>query len=376
MTDWRISLFEPDFNEDDERAVTRPLRDGWLTMGAAAREFEDAFAARLGAPRAAAVNSGTAALHLALMALEIGPGDEVIPPSLTFCACANVIRATGARPVFADIHSRDDWTMSPADLEAKITPRTRAVIVVHYAGFACRMEEIASIAKARGLAVIEDCAHALTTAYRGAALGTWGDVGCFSFFTNKNMTTGEGGMAAARDAALDERIRRLRSHGMTTLTLDRYQGRAISYDVTHAGLNYRIDEIRARLGLSQLARLDGFLARRREVYRQYRERLDGSAITIPFREHDIEQTGVHIFPIALPEATDRTAFIEALKSEGIQTSIHYPPIHRFSAYQEYAECGCPLTEEIAAREVTLPFYPAMTEEQVEIVCEAVLRLVR
>ncbi|HPO99956.1 MAG TPA: DegT/DnrJ/EryC1/StrS family aminotransferase [bacterium] len=377
---WKIPLFELELTDDDVIAVLRPLRNRWLTMGEETQRFESAFKEKTGARHAFAVSSGTAALHLALLALEIGPGDEVLLPSFTFVACANVIRAVGADPVFVDIAGETDWTISPEDLEAKITPRSRAVMVVHYAGFPCHMEAILATARRHNLAVIEDCAHALISKQDGITCGCFGDAGCFSFFSNKNMTTGEGGMITTQQDALAERLRLLRSHGMTSLTLDRYQGRANSYDVHTIGLNYRIDEIRSALGRSQLERLTRNLEIRNEIYQTYVEYLAPlDEITIPFLDRLEDVTGYHIFPIALMEGINRNQFIHALKEEGIQTSIHYPPIHRFQVYQEYLDgedCQCPITESISARQVTLPFYPGMNAKDIQTVCEAVIRHAR
>jgi dTDP-4-amino-4,6-dideoxygalactose transaminase len=361
---WRVPLFEPDFNQDDEKAALQPLQDAWLTMGSRTEAFEQAFAEKINSRYAFAVSNGTAALHLALLAGEIKPGDEVLLPSLTFVACANVVQAVGATPVFVDVCNEEDWTISPEDITAKITARTRAVIVVHYAGYPCRMDEIREISRKHHLMIIEDCAHALVTKYGEEYCGCMGDIGCFSLFSNKNMTTGEGGVVTTQNEALAEKLRLLRSHGMTTLTLDRHRGHAFSYDVIRVGLNYRLDEIRSSLGQSQLNRLDSWLDLRRTVYRRYMEQLSKVPfLTIPFQERDIDHTGIHIFPVLLKAANKRMAFMQYLKGQGIQTSIHYPPIHTFTAYSEFREgAACPVTENIAAREVTLPFYPGMGGE--------------
>lgn len=372
---WKIPLFELDITDDDIEAVCDPLRRRWVTMGEVTREFEASFARSIDVRHALAVSSGTAALHMALMALDIQPDDEVLLPSFTFVACANVVRALHAKPVFVDIESESDWTISVEDIERKITPKSRAILVVHYAGFSCRMEPIQRIAEIHHLSIVEDCAHALITRHHSRYCGTIGDIGCFSFFSNKNMTTSEGGMVVTNNGGLAERLRLLRSHGMTTLTLDRYQGRAVSYDVPTIGLNYRIDELRSALGASQLKRLQANLDKRKTIYDLYLNELAlVDEIMIPFLDRPREKTGYHIFPIALSPSIDRNRFIQRLKEQGIQTSIHYPPIHRFQAYQAYSNgqsCHCPLTEEIASREVTLPFYPSMTEADVRTVCDSI-----
>ncbi|MBD3268124.1 aminotransferase class I/II-fold pyridoxal phosphate-dependent enzyme, partial [bacterium] len=339
----------------------------WVTMGGVTKEFETLFAEKIQARHALAVANGTAALHLALMAVGIRPGDEVLVPSLTFVACANVIVALGAKPVFIDVGGESDLTLSPRDMKNKITENTRAVIAVHYAGFPCQMDAILPLAQKHELKIIEDCAHAAVSTQNGTYCGCFGDIGCFSFFSNKNMTTAEGGMLTTNNDEHAETLRLLRSHGMTTLTLDRYQGRAFSYDVTMPGLNYRIDEIRSAIGLSQLKRLDDNLEQRRGLFSAYVSTLSGvQDIIIPFLGRQNEMIGHHIFPILVPEG-QREDFMRHLKEAGIQTSIHYPPIHKFTAYCDLLndrDPGCPITENVTSREVTLPFYPAMKKEQI------------
>ena len=280
---WIVPLFDPDLDEIEVEAVSAVIRSKWLTMGERTSEFEARFAAFCGVKHAIALNSATAALHIALMSAGIKPGDEVIVPSLTFVATANVIRYCGATPVFAEVESADEWNVSRRTLEAQLTPATRAVIVVHYAGYPCRMNEIAAFAREHGLVVVEDVAHAPGANLDGRAMGAWGDAGCFSFFSNKNMTTGEGGMLTTDRDDLAERARRLRSHGMTTLTLDRHKGHAFSYDVVDLGYNYRMTELNAALGLCQMDRLAGGNAARGRWVKRYRERLHGVAgIAVPF----------------------------------------------------------------------------------------------
>ncbi len=373
--DWRVPLSDIDFGEEEVKAVGDVIRGRWLSMGEVTQKFEQEFSAFTGTKHALAVTNATAALHLACVAAGVGPGDEVIVPSLTFVATANAVRYTGATPVFADLESLDWLNISPASIEACITEKTRAILVVHYAGFACNMPAIMEIARRHSLIVLEDSAHAIGSELDGRKLGTWGDIGCYSFFSNKNMTTGEGGMLATDDDALAERLRLLRSHGMTSLSWDRHKGHAWSYDVVDLGYNYRIDEMRSALGRVQLGKLPLNNQRRADLTRQYREWLAEVApqVKMPFGE----QRGTscyHILPILLPPGMDRIHFMENMKICGIQTSIHYPPVHGFQIYhEEWQRHGrpLPLTEEVASREVTLPLYPTMSDEQVKWVAESV-----
>lgn len=367
---FRIPLFTTSFGPEEEEAVLGVVRSGWLTMGDRVRELEERFSGELAGVHALAVTNCTAGLHLAYEALGIGAGDEVIVPSITFIATANTVRAAGATPVFADITSLGDPCVDPDDVERRITPRTKAICVVHFAGFPCDMGRINAIARQHNLAVIEDCAHALFSSLDGRRLGTFGTISAFSFFSNKNITCGEGGMVATSDGDLAKACSLRRSHGMTTLTLDRHHGRAISYDVACPGHNYRLDEIRAALALAQLDRLPRFLAARRELRAEYQAALsDIIGLIVPDFGHRSDDVGIHIMPTVLPAEADRVAVIQALRERGIQTSIHYPAIHRFTGYRGSAG---PLerSEEFASRELTLPFYPGMSAEDVGYVANA------
>jgi dTDP-4-amino-4,6-dideoxygalactose transaminase len=373
--EWRVPLADVKLGIEEENAVLEVLRSGWLTMGQVSQAFEQQLADFVGVKHAIAVNNATAALHLACLAAGLRPGDEVILPSLTFVATANAIRYTGATPVFADIESEDWLCLCPHAVRERITKKTKAIMVMHYAGFACDMPAIMRIAKEHGLAVIEDAAHAVGASLQGKALGTWGDVGCYSFFGNENMTTAEGGMLVTNDDVLAEKARLLRSHGMTTLTWDRHQGHASSYDVVGLGYNYRIDEIRSAIGREQLKKLPAGNARRAYLVKRYRQLFGRHCpqLGLPFEE----ARGVssqHIFPVLLPIGSDRAAFRESMKSKGIQTSFHYPPVHEFEIYREFV--GNPeetlyMTRLVASRQVTLPLFPGMTEAQQDLVVEAV-----
>jgi dTDP-4-amino-4,6-dideoxygalactose transaminase len=379
---WKVPLFEPDFGAEELAAVQQPLRDHWITMGEVTNRLESEFASRCGVKHAIAVNNCTAGLHLAVLAAGIKAGDEVICPTLTFVATANAVRYVGATPVFCNSVSPNNLNIGPEDVAVMIGPKTRGIVVVHYAGFPVDMVSMQEIADKHGLVVIEDCAHALFSTLQGRSCGAWGNVAAFSFFGNKNMTCGEGGMVTTNDDAIADKVRNMRSHGMTTLTLDRYKGRAFSYDVIAHGYNYRMDEIRSALALAQLGRLDSFLAERRRIRERYCSRLSGSAVSVP--DFDWERisrpgdsVGYHIMPVLLPTGQSREGIATFLKNHGIQSSVHYRPVHSFSAFSGMATATSNLsrTEAIADRELTLPMYPTMTDQQVDFVCDSLLAAV-
>lgn len=369
-----VPLFEPAFGAAEVEAVTAPVREGWITMGPRTEEFETHFAAATGARHVVAVNSCTAALHLALVACRIGPGDEVLCPTLTFVATANAIRYVGATPIFCESAGPSNLNIDPDDVETKLTPRTRAVIAVHYAGYPADLPRLKALCDDRGLSLVEDAAHACISDLGGRACGTWGRLGCFSFFANKNITCGEGGAICTDDDELAVRLRLLRAHGMTTSTLDRHRGLAHSYDVVDLGYNYRLDEIRAGLVQAQLARLGDFAAQRRRLVDRYRQDLAPTSLEIPdFDWPRLSSPGdrltPHIFPVLLPAGLDRRQIISELRSLGIQTSIHYPPVHRFQSFMAAGSRETlPRTEALAERELTLPLFPSMSDEQLIYVC--------
>ncbi len=366
---WRIPLSDIEFGIEEENAVLHVIQRRWLTMGSVTQKFEKAFSNYLGVKHAIAVANGTAALHLACLAMDIGPGDEVIVPSLTFVATANAVRYTGATPIFADITSENDLNIDPQSIEQLISDKTRGIIVVHYGGYACDMPRINALARKKDIVVIEDAAHAIGSELDGRKLGTWGKVGCFSFFSNKNLTTGEGGMLVTDDDDIAEKLCLLRSHGMTSLTWDRHKGHAWSYDVVELGYNYRIDEIRASLGLVQLSKLETNNDKRRQLTNLYRDLLRESVpdIIVPFDDHP-GLSASHIMPAILPSEINRFEFMEHMKARGIQTSIHYPPIHKFTAYENNIFSGnlnLNISEDVANREVTLPLFPSLQLSEVK-----------
>jgi dTDP-4-amino-4,6-dideoxygalactose transaminase len=372
MTDarWQVPLSDVATDKELVRAAADTVESGWWSMGPRVAEFEQAFGELTGSKHALAVANGTAALHLALLAVDCGPRDEVLVPSLNFVAAANTIVHTGATPVFVDIAGNDDLNMDPADVEAAITPKTKAIVVLHYGGYAADMDALGRIADSAEIILVEDAAHAPGGSWNGRKCGTFGAVGCFSFFSNKNLPVGEGGMIVTDDDDLKERLRLLRSHGMTTLTWDRHRGHAHSYDVVTHGFNYRLDEIRAALGLVQLRRLPDENAGRAQVSARYREALHGTAgITMPFPDPQAqERSSHHLAVVLLPDGTDRIAVRERLTEKRIQTSVHYPPIHRFTAYGELGgRRELPRTDDVADRVLTLPLYAALTDDQVDTV---------
>jgi dTDP-4-amino-4,6-dideoxygalactose transaminase len=370
---WEIPLSDLLVDDEIVEAAREAVASGWWSMGPRVAEFEQAYASSCGARHAFAVSSGTAALHLALLACECGPGDEVILPSLNFVAAANVVVHTGARPVFCDIGSAHDLNLDPKDVADAITDRTKALLVLHYGGHPCDMDSIGAIAKRHGLAVIEDAAHAPGATWNGKACGTLGDVGCFSFFSNKNLPIGEGGMVVTDDAERADRIRLFRSHGMTSLTWDRHRGHAHAYDVAVNGFNYRLDEVRAAIGLLQLERLPAANEARSRVVARYREKLEGvSGLTFPFADHH-GVSAHHLAVVVLPEGSDRQTARDMMQSDGVQTSVHYPPIHHFSVFQDMTDRALAVTDCVASRILTLPLYAHLSDAQVDAVVRSLVQ---
>lgn len=373
---WKIELFEPNYDNREGEAVAEVIESRWLTMGERTKKFETKFAEMLGEElHCTALSSATAALHISLLALGIKEGDEVIIPALTFVADINVVRMVGATPVLADCTSLDDWNMSAKTIEKQITDKTKAVIIVHFAGYPCQMDEIVALCKEKNIYLIEDVAHAPEATYKGQKCGTFGEYGCFSFFTNKNLSVGEGGMISSKSKELNQQAQYYRSHGMTSLTLDRHKGRAITYDIAQSGLNYRIDEIRSALGLVQLDKLHEANLKRKVLVERYIENLkDTPNITVPFLKLQNIESVYHIFPILLNENIDRVAFIGKLKERGIQSSIHYPAFKDFTAFKDIGLNEAPIAEDIASRELTLPLYPTMSFDEVDFVCDSLKKI--
>src|SRR2546423_1363192 len=329
---WRVPLADVVIADEDLEAVLDTYRSGWLSMGPRTEELEAAFAAYTGARHALAVANGTAALHLVTLAAGLGPGDEVIVPSLTFVATVNAIASAGAPPVFADVASLTEPWLAAAAAERAITPRTRAVMTMTYGGHSGELRALRALCEERGLVLLEDAAHAAGSRLDDRHLGTFGAAGAFSLFSNKNLAVGEGGLATTDDDELAARMRLLRSHGMTTLTWDRHRGHASTYDVVALGFNYRLDEPRAALATRRLARLDADNTARARLDARYREAFGALGVTCALGPAEGLRSSHHLFCIVLGEDVDRDAFRAELARRGVQTSVHYPPVHRFSIY--------------------------------------------
>ena len=358
-----LPLFDLQLQPQDLEAVAETLRSGWLTMGPRTAAFEEAFAAHLGARHAIAVSSCTAALHLAYIAAGVGPGDEVIVPSFTFAATAAAVVYCGGTPVFADIVSRENPSLDPVDVARRITPRTKAVCVVHYAGYAAAADTLKTLCDEHGIALIEDVAHAPSAELGGRKLGTWGLAGAFSFFSNKVFSVGEGGLLCTDSDEVADSVRAHRSHTMTSGTWDRHKGRTDTYDVVGLGYNYRLDEPRSALLLSRMGRLEQEIETRRALTRRYRSllaELDG--IIVPFSDEQIPGSSCYVLPIMLEQDGMQADVSARLREMGIQTSIFYPSVHRFTAYRERYPSSLPITELASRTELTLPFYPTMSHD--------------
>jgi dTDP-4-amino-4,6-dideoxygalactose transaminase len=357
----------PDLGEEEIAAVVACLRSGWVTTGPVSKQFERAFGDYLGhGGESIAVNSATAGLHLALEALGIGPGDEVIIPSLTFTATAEVVRYLGAHPVFVDIDPAT-LNVSPAAIEKAINSRTRAIIPVHYAGLACDMDAILSLAVRHNLRVVEDAAHAFPTRYHDHLIGTLAsDAVVFSFYANKTMTTGEGGMVVTRDPLLAQRIRLMRIHGISSDAFNRYVSKtpAWYYEVVAAGFKYNLTDIAASIGIEQLRKIDRFLVQREKLADRYDNALVGLPLILPPRPTGGSTHAWHLYVVRLTAASKygRDELIRRLSERGIGTSVHFIPLHRQPYWRDRYELRneqFPDTEEAYRSMLTLPLYTRM-----------------
>ncbi|HVU72461.1 MAG TPA: DegT/DnrJ/EryC1/StrS aminotransferase family protein [Mycobacteriales bacterium] len=371
---WRVALSEVVYGDAERAAVERVLASGWVTAGPEVAAFEQELGVATSCAEVAATSSATAALHLALLGLGIGPGDEVVQPALNFVAAANVTALCGAQPVFADICSDDDPTIDPDAVADAITSRTRAVVAMHYGGTAAQTGRLRTVCARAGVTLVEDACHALGATYGGAdpelsdrRIGCAGAVAAFSFYGNKNLATGEGGAVTTNDAELAARVRKLRSHGMGVASWDRYRGHASTYDVEAPGLNYRWDDLHAAIGRAQLAALDGRNDARRRILDRYRTHVpaDGSW-TMPFTQTD-RPTAAHLAVAVLPDAATRDRAAAALTEAGVQTSRHYPCIADFTAHRR-PDAEVRLSRSFSARALTLPLHPRLQDDVVDGIC--------
>jgi dTDP-4-amino-4,6-dideoxygalactose transaminase len=373
MTQSLVPLFDLDLDDRDIEAVAETLRSGWLTMGPQIDRFEAAFAEHLGVKHAVALSSCTAALHLAYLAAGVGEGDEVIVPAITFVATAAAVRYCGGEPVLADIVGRHDVGIDPESVEAQITPRTKAICAVHYAGYPADLAALEEICERHGLHLIEDAAHSPSAldAPGGRKLGTVGLAGTFSFFSNKVLSCGEGGLLATDDDAVAELARSLRSHAMTTGTWDRHKGHALGYDVVATGFNYRMDEPRAALLVSRMSRLEDEIAARRRHTHAYRERLaEVAGVQCPYGDADVDLSSCYVMPLVLDDPAWQVPLRETLKERwNVQTSVLYPAIHEFSAYRDARRGPLPQAEALARSQVTVPLFPGLADADRERVIE-------
>ena len=363
-----------EIGDADIKAVVEALCSGWLTTGPRVSEFEKAFAAHCGAGEGVAVNSGTAALHCAMRAVGVGPGDEVIVPAITFAASANAAVYEGATPVFADVQS-DTLLIDPVSVAMKITPRTKAIVAVDYAGQPADYETLHELARDRGIRIIADACHAPGATYQGRKVGTLADVSCFSFHPVKHLTTCEGGMTVTDDVAMAAHMRRFRNHGIDSDHRSREKAGAHAYDMVELGYNYRLPDVQCALGMAQLSRLTGWVASRQKIAGWYEEALAGMAEVTPLTLHRDRTHAYHLYVVKLSDGIDRDRVFARLRAEGIGANVHYAPVHLHSYYRGrgYGPGLAPVAEAVSQQILTLPMFPAMTRADVARVAGALTR---
>jgi len=373
-----LPFFLPWITQEDKKAVLEALNSRWLTGGSKVAHFEKTFADYIGVKHAISVNSCTAALHLAMRVLNIKRGDEVIVPVLTFAATANAPIFCGAKPVFADIDEKT-LNISPEDILNRITPKTKAIIPVHYGGQSCDMKEIAEIAEDHKLHVVEDCAHSLGAEYKDKKVGNFGIMGCFSFYPTKILTTLEGGMITTNDEKLAQRLKILRQHGMSQTALDRELHSTWYYDVVDLGYNYVLNELQAALGISQLKRVEAGIKKRIELACYYTKKLSSLAsrgIVIPYKAPNRSHV-YHLYVIKIQgdkTETNRDELFKKLTANGIGVSVHYTPLHFLSFYKKLLNCASmsfPTAEKVYEQILSLPLFPTLTEKDIDFVTEKI-----
>jgi len=376
-----IPFHRPYIVDEEIDAVMESLKSGWTTMGRKTIEFEEKFAAYIGMPHAVAVNSCTSALHMCLMLAEAGPGDEVIIPTTTFVATAEVVEYCGARPVLVEIE-KDTHCLNVSNVERLITDRTKAVIPVHFSGQPCDLSSLHDMAKQHGIYVFEDAAHALPAWYRDNRIGTLSDATCFSFYATKTLATGEGGMIITGNDEWTKKLETMRLHGMNRDAWKRHEdGAGWEYDVTMLGYKYNTTDLNASLGLAQLDRVDWMHEEREKIAKKYADAFAGNELLIPYVVKEDRRSSWHLYPLKLNLESlkiDRNECIRMLHEKGINTGVHFKPIYRFTYYDnkyKYNPADFPVSEWVFERELSLPIFPGMTGEEVDYVIDTVLDIV-
>jgi perosamine synthetase len=364
-----------EIGDADIKAVVEALTSDWLTTGPRVAQFETAFAKYCGAAHGVAVNSGTAALHAAMRALKVGPGDEVIVPAITFAASANAAVYEGAVPVFADVEA-DTLLIDPERVAELITPRTRAIVAVDYGGQPADYDALRALTKGRDIAIVADACHAPGATYRGRMAGTLADISCFSFHPVKHLTTCEGGMALTADAGFAAHMRRFRNHGIDTDHRQRDSEGTFAYDMIELGYNYRLPDVQCALGIAQLTRLPKWVRARQKVAAWYAEALTGIAHVTPLRVHGDRTNAHHLYVVKLDPAIGRKRAFEQLRAQGIGANVHYGPVYLHSFYRArgFGPGYCPVAEQVYEQILTLPMFPAMTQADVQRVASALAGL--
>lgn len=372
-----LAFGSPLIEEPEIEEVVAALKSGWISTGPKTHQFEDEFKRYIGAQHAVAVSSCTAALHLALLALRVGPGDEVIVPGMTFAATANVIVHCGATPVFVDCE-RDTMNIDPHDVEKKITNRTKAIIVVHMAGRPCDMDAIVALAKRSGIKIVEDAAHAVETEYKGKKVGTIGDIGCYSFYATKNLVTGEGGMLVTNDGEVASRVRMLSLHGMNKDAWNRYGSEGYKhYEFIEAGYKYNMTDIQAALGIHQLSRIEQNSQKRKKIWERYSNELHGLPLILPAPVKEGDRHAYHLYTVIIDtDKTDitRDAFLDEMTARKIGCGVHFYALHLQPVYRKllgHADGDLPTTEWIGARTASIPLSPKLSDQDVSDVIDAI-----
>lgn len=374
----KVPFFEPWITKEDKKVVLDALNSPLLTDGPKLRKFEASFAKFTGTKYAIGVSNATSALHLSIKSLEIGKGDEVIVPDMTFVATANAVMFSGATPVFADVEI-DTMNISVESIKEKITSKTKAIIPVHFAGKVCDINKIIKIAKENNLSVIEDCAHAIGARYGKKHVGNFGDVGCFSFYPTKNITTIEGGMVITNSKKIADYVSSARNHGLNRTLIQRYSsGKPWDYDMTESGYNYRLDEIRSVLGLSQLGRIKKLNIQRKKIFEYYNNKLKNvkGLIIPPSSVSDDHVYHLYIMKIKKDSNVSRDELFMKLQKFGVKTTVHYKPLHLFTAFKKLNNNNLENSKKLYGEVISLPFYPNIPKKHQDYVIDCIIKIMK